>query len=175
MVKDETPDSVPYAGTLRDALFRFLGSLVDKIIISEHAVDAVALGVAHFSSEPQISELSEPLVFFNLIRWIRNSSKYSISGVVTRQLDRPSTDLHRSGFFPGVAAIFWHTLSTPTPFKNVVEFCSPVPSWATESVTLACFYEQAIAWLPTIRDTSSELSHLGSVRGFSNRCVRLVY
>lgn len=125
--------ALPFSGSLRNAMFRFASSL-QPVLFTEYAVDIVEHGLAHFT-DSQTAELSEPLVCFNLIRWIRNSSLHSIAGLTSRHLERPCADLSQSGLFPGLAAVLWHTLSEPVALKSIFNFCSPLPSWAARNVS----------------------------------------
>ncbi|KZV99185.1 hypothetical protein EXIGLDRAFT_831736 [Exidia glandulosa HHB12029] len=151
VISNERLDACTFAPFLRRSLFATLLN-GEKIILDSHkCVEGVALGIAVFASDGRSAKIYEHLVFLNLVRWLRESSMFTISALARRHLQSPTAELADSGLYYGVAAVFWDALQNREgSLRDLLRFHGTTPAWASSpaSIVLPNFRTDSCAYSP---------------------------
>lgn len=118
------------------------------------------LGVAMFTGSDASAEISEPLMFLTLCRWLQRSAQSSAHGLIRRRL---ADEVHRVDdkcLLAAVAACFAHVSALPDHLlHDYLRFSGPEPSWARSaaSVVLPRMHAQRLQFAPYSADSASTL------------------
>ncbi|EJD35754.1 hypothetical protein AURDEDRAFT_147354 [Auricularia subglabra TFB-10046 SS5] len=125
IVENSQLDESRVSRQARRAAFRY-ALLRQPTTFSEEAAHIVALGLGPFCDSGLSAVVFEPLVFYRLVGWLRESTQSDIGGLIRHRLRVPGAFMRGMDIAAGFAAYLWELFTGAEPsLDNILEYQGP--------------------------------------------------